>query len=705
MNRSTKIAVSLSALSTLAVASRAHAQTISWKNSASGSWSLAGNWDPENVPDADTELAVISAPGTYSVDLDIAVSIGNLTIDNPGAALNILGATSLATKNKLTNTGLIAINPARSPASASLSTGAGILALTGSGTVRLSANPLDPASATLIANGGAILNNPGHTISGNGQLAGQIVNKGLIDANAQGLPLVLLNSTWANSGTIRATNGGILEISNTITQTAPGIITADSALVGFKGSPRINNGNLSTIRGGTMRCTNAQVWFASVTTDGTLEVVEATTLTLSGTTYTHNGNLLINNATPPLCTLTSSGAVTLAGDLTIDLNSPEGTTTGAKITGQFVIGPTVTIRGSGEISGPITNQGTIETSGPAGRIIISTATLPNQGTLLATDGAVLALESPMINQPDAHILANNAQVIFRGTIHGGSLDATNAGKISIKPSNTAATLDGVTSSGPIEIPSTSALSISSNGLNHNGSILVNTTAETQPARLSFNSGSDIGSGPIILNAPANSLASAFLTAPTGTPFDHSVGRSIVGNGSIGGAHRFRGTISPGTHSNPVGTFMCAGAAIYLTSSSVYHVDIESTTTFDKLKSVNTFAMAGTLELNPLPSYTPALGDSIPLIINSHPSGNFDRITAPPLPNPAWRWRVRYGLEAVTALVTCAADFDANAFVNADDFDQFAQAFTNADPTADFNNDGFVTSEDFDAFTQAFQSGC
>jgi hypothetical protein len=72
----------------LLVATFAHADTLTWTNSgATGSWHLADNWDPAQVP-ADTDDVVIPAgtdPVTYSsgtTNLNSLSCSGSLTISN-----------------------------------------------------------------------------------------------------------------------------------------------------------------------------------------------------------------------------------------------------------------------------------------------------------------------------------------------------------------------------------------------------------------------------------------------------------------------------------------------------------------------------------------------------------------------------------------------------------------------------------------------
>ncbi|MGE3108850.1 MAG: GC-type dockerin domain-anchored protein [Phycisphaerales bacterium] len=62
----------------------------------------------------------------------------------------------------------------------------------------------------------------------------------------------------------------------------------------------------------------------------------------------------------------------------------------------------------------------------------------------------------------------------------------------------------------------------------------------------------------------------------------------------------------------------------------------------------------------------------------------------------------------TANVTisrCSADFNADGFVNSQDFFDFLAAFFAAAPSADFNHDTFINSQDFFDFLAAFFSGC
>ncbi|MCC6230849.1 MAG: hypothetical protein IT432_16685 [Phycisphaerales bacterium] len=54
---------------------------------------------------------------------------------------------------------------------------------------------------------------------------------------------------------------------------------------------------------------------------------------------------------------------------------------------------------------------------------------------------------------------------------------------------------------------------------------------------------------------------------------------------------------------------------------------------------------------------------------------------------------------------CPADINADGFVNALDYDQFASWFEAGDPQADYNGDSFVNGLDYDAFASNFEAGC
>lgn len=60
---------------------------------------------------------------------------------------------------------------------------------------------------------------------------------------------------------------------------------------------------------------------------------------------------------------------------------------------------------------------------------------------------------------------------------------------------------------------------------------------------------------------------------------------------------------------------------------------------------------------------------------------------------------------VQRMCLCPGDFNDDGFLNAADYDAYADAFDRGDQAADFNQDGFVNADDFDQFLERFERGC
>src|SRR6266849_7972318 len=86
--------VLMGVLSLLAAVGDSRADIITWTNLSSGNWSRAANWDPNHVPSAN-DTALITLSGTYTVKLDISVTVSNLTLggDSGAQTLAMTGAT------------------------------------------------------------------------------------------------------------------------------------------------------------------------------------------------------------------------------------------------------------------------------------------------------------------------------------------------------------------------------------------------------------------------------------------------------------------------------------------------------------------------------------------------------------------------------------------------------------------------------------
>src|SRR5258708_15642726 len=95
-------------LSLLAAVGDSRADTITWTNLSGGNWSRAANWDSNHVPTAN-DTALITLAGTYTVRVDISLTVSNLTLggDSGSQTLAMTGATlTISGLGAITSNGL-----------------------------------------------------------------------------------------------------------------------------------------------------------------------------------------------------------------------------------------------------------------------------------------------------------------------------------------------------------------------------------------------------------------------------------------------------------------------------------------------------------------------------------------------------------------------------------------------------------------------
>jgi hypothetical protein len=117
--------------------------------------------------------------------------------------------------------------------------------LSGTGQLRLGSN----GSSASLAGGGTLTNGPAHTIRGFGN-AGDgsltIINQGTFSADQSAKTLIVKTGsvTWSNSGTMSATNGGILELNGTLTSSGTLLASAANINTQLTGGPTITSTGL-----------------------------------------------------------------------------------------------------------------------------------------------------------------------------------------------------------------------------------------------------------------------------------------------------------------------------------------------------------------------------------------------------------------------------------------------------------------------------
>jgi fibronectin-binding autotransporter adhesin len=467
----------------------ASAQTDTWTGKGGNSnWSSAGNWNDGVIKYDENILINLS---TAATDVDQSFTIGTLTLSNAGDSATILNGVTLTIDGNITNNGTIMLNSSGGTTGLVLGTEAGgqTITLSGSGKLILSNN-----ANNFIAGDNTLLNE--ETISGAGQIGATtlgyglltLANSGTINANASAGMTIDAAGGVTNTGTIEATGGATLELTNTGS-------TAYMEIINSGGTISANDGTLivsgATINGGTVTLTGA----ATLELGGS--TIEGVTLTNSATGTIEAGGFntlegTINNPAGGTIEIDHTGLLTLAGNIsnkgtindggyltlasnisnagTINL-APVGNTTsmaellvdgditlsgGGKVTmsnnvnnfiisvgaGLALLNNEETISGAGQIgapalgTGPLTlvNSGTINANASAGMTIEAGGGVTNTGTIEATGGATLQLVdmgpqefTPSIVNSGGTISANASTLSLTGTtIAGGAVTLSGA---------------------------------------------------------------------------------------------------------------------------------------------------------------------------------------------------------------------------------------------------------------------------------------
>src|SRR5712672_1339203 len=65
----------------------ARCSDISWTNTVGGNWSVAANWNPNTVPGS-SDNACVTNDGSYTILLDVSVTVSNLTVGSASGIQN-----------------------------------------------------------------------------------------------------------------------------------------------------------------------------------------------------------------------------------------------------------------------------------------------------------------------------------------------------------------------------------------------------------------------------------------------------------------------------------------------------------------------------------------------------------------------------------------------------------------------------------------
>ena len=274
----------------------------------------------------------------------------------------------------------------------------------------------------------------GQSFAGGGQIA--FTNQGVVDANVlyDSVELNSLNVIFdtlnppdgngnfgINSGTLRASNGGLLFVAGTLNNTGGTIQALNNSAVRLNNDVRITSGTLATAGTGVVRVLQGTVALTTVANTGHLDLGMTTTLNVFGTlansgliTLEAGGGTSLIQAGAGGATLTGGGTVTMVG------NSDN------RIAGLNFVNQDNTIAGVGTIISGLnpgeqfTNHGVVNANVPfvpaSNNALVLQQQVTNTGTLRASNGGLLRFDP-----------------FFNGTVQnaGGTIEALDGSKVLI----------------------------------------------------------------------------------------------------------------------------------------------------------------------------------------------------------------------------------------------------------------------------------
>ncbi len=400
MNRiRTLIAAAGTAAVLVAFTNQTGAQVINWATAVNGSWTVAGNWNPANVPDSTGEFAEFGFAVPYTVTLTGTASPSGINVTNPLAAINIMRDSSLlvGNTNANNNSGTISVFGQSGWGAGSLIWASNAV-LNGTGFVTL-VNNGGSARIWTTSNGsdtGTI--GPGITINGAGYIDGMFINTGTIaggDSLASSGPVV--------RGTVTQQGNGLFNIVGPNRRASIG----DGTVIG---------GTIQTSNGGYMATTgNGAMQEVTLSTGSRFEIYRDQSITVRSPGMTNDGTIAVAGQSGwGAGSLIWSADATMNGTGVVALNNNGGsariwTTSNGSDTG--TIGSGVTINGAGFIDGTFINKGTI---GGGDSLVSSGPVL--RGTMTQQDAGKFNVVGP-----------NRRASIGDGSLIGGSIQTSNGG--------------------------------------------------------------------------------------------------------------------------------------------------------------------------------------------------------------------------------------------------------------------------------------
>ena len=418
---------------------------------------------------ASVDGGMLTGEGLFQIGGGQTASFSNL---NNSSTISLVSGSVARVVGNLTNSGTYELNHLVNTSSPVFHVEAGGVVLDGGGSIVLNGTG---NGSKISGDQDEILTLANQTISGQGQVGDNkigltIGSQGKVDANILGKLMVLNASDMGvtNVGTIQATNGGQLLITDTAVDNTGGqIIAASDSEVQFSANASVEGGVLQGEGTFTVLANNTAS-FANLTNQGHLQLVYGSTANLAGTIEnqgTIDLNHLVNSNLSRL--LLQDPTVTLSGGGTTTLG---GTGNGAIITGNTGSVLNVanqTIQGQGQVGynqiGVNIAAGSQINANVAGKTLTLDSGTPgvtNSGLLTASNGGRMLITDTVVENSSGQIIANagsQVQLKANATILGGELSGD--GEFQVL-ANSSAYMSDVTNTSQINLAYGSQLGVS-----------------------------------------------------------------------------------------------------------------------------------------------------------------------------------------------------------------------------------------------------
>ncbi len=519
-----------------AVAGLALGQDRHWVGGADLSWNNPLNWSPADVPNTFTENAMIDANGSYMVLLSGSIPVGSLSLTQGLGQLGLAPGAGLQLAGNVSNMSTILINTSGTAVDTTVQL-VGSSVFSGAGALVLNAHPSNSNTGRIAyyTGGETLTNTATHTIEGNGIIQVGLDNQGVLDANHAGKALTISGGTKGNSGTMRATGGGVLQLAANIANTVDGRITADGGNVEIYGVT-ISGGQLSGVNAGHVQCVANNTTLVGVNTSGAIDVIPGHGLSIPAS-FINTGTITVNpDGTAADSWINATGSFTLDGDGQLVLNAhPSNSNTGAIgwYTGAEVVTNSAshTIRGTGRIMPALVNEGTISADQSAKALYLTNNTKQNNNLIRAINGASLEVMASVNQGPGGRIVAQDAAIHFYDVaLVSGLVDTTDLG---IAQAVGNPTFTNVTMRGPFQVMPGHTLAAAGTLAFHD-TLVLNPGAAIADTWLSAVTTLTLsGGGTLVLSANQSNLNTAGITHYTGTEVvTNAAGNTISGSGRI-----------------------------------------------------------------------------------------------------------------------------------------------------------------------------